>query len=369
MTEPRQDRGFALLLIFAIAGAAAIMLYMELPRAVFESARAKEDILVERGEQYKLAIRRFYTKNRKYPQSMDELEQLNGTRFLRRRYKDPLTGEDEWRLIHIGPAGFLDSKLFPLNQQEQKEVRQSSISEGYQVGGGNAPMGTEEKGIQDVALRQRASDQNPQKFPGQEDGAEEKDLNQPPDPNHPDSTNQNASNNQSPNQNQNPNQFNPNQNGQTGSPNQPGSATGNQPGSNPALGMIQNLLTRPRQPQTPGSPGVSGGVGPMGGTQATANAQQNTFVGGIAGVASKYEGEGIKLINDRSRIDEWEFLFDYRQQTQMGTGQNNLPNGQKPGGNPGRPGPGNTGNPFPSNPGSGFGSGGPPNLGPGSNRR
>ena len=101
----RQDRGFALLVVLAMAAAVALLLYKELPRAVFESQRTKEDMLVERGEEYKTGIRRYYAKFRRPPATMDELESSNGIRFLRRRYKDPFTGKDEWKLIKIDGAG------------------------------------------------------------------------------------------------------------------------------------------------------------------------------------------------------------------------------------------------------------------------
>src|SRR6478736_398072 len=96
----KQEGGFALLLIFVFAAGIAIALYMELPRAVFESARTKQDMLTERGEQFKIAIRRYYAKTRMFPTSLDQLENTNGVRFLRRKYVDPMTGKDEWRLIH-----------------------------------------------------------------------------------------------------------------------------------------------------------------------------------------------------------------------------------------------------------------------------
>ena len=35
-----------------------------------------------------------------------------------------------------------------------------------------------------------------------------------------------------------------------------------------------------------------------------------TIGGGIAGVASKYEAEGIMVINQRTKINEWEYIFD-----------------------------------------------------------
>jgi hypothetical protein len=40
------------------------------------------------------------------------------------------------------------------------------------------------------------------------------------------------------------------------------------------------------------------------------NMPGTTLGGGIAGVASKFEAEGIMVINDRTAINEWEFIFD-----------------------------------------------------------
>jgi hypothetical protein len=92
----------------------------------------------------------------------------------------------------------------------------------------------------------------------------------------------------------------------------------NSPGAQSnAASMINNLLTTPRPGGMPSAmPG-------------------STVGGGIAGVASKYEAEGIMVVNDRTKINEWEFIFDtskYRpppnplsgpaampQQQQMGT--------------------------------------------------
>src|SRR5207248_6151939 len=41
---------------------------------------------------------------RRYPTSLDQLENTNNVRFLRKRYTDPITGKDQWRLIHFGEA-------------------------------------------------------------------------------------------------------------------------------------------------------------------------------------------------------------------------------------------------------------------------
>src|SRR5947199_5380824 len=119
-----QQRGFAMLLVFVMAAAVAITLYKELPRVAFEAQRNKEQLLIERGEQYSRAIQLYVRKWKKYPATIEELEQTNQIRFLRKRYIDPMTGKGEWRLVHVGPGGvFLDSLVHKppsLNKDEQK---------------------------------------------------------------------------------------------------------------------------------------------------------------------------------------------------------------------------------------------------------
>src|SRR5579871_5887696 len=107
----RGESGYALLLVFLMAACIAISLYMEMPRVAFESQRTKEQLLIDRGEQYKRAIQLFYRKNKRFPATMEELEKFQEIRFLRQRYKDPMTGKDEWRLIHVGPGGQLTDSL------------------------------------------------------------------------------------------------------------------------------------------------------------------------------------------------------------------------------------------------------------------
>ena len=105
----RPERGFALLVIFLIAAAVAFTMYQELPRAAFESARDKEQLLMDRGNQYKRAIQVFYAENKRYPAELKDLESGNNKRYLRRRYIDPMTGRDEWRLIHTNGSFLTDS--------------------------------------------------------------------------------------------------------------------------------------------------------------------------------------------------------------------------------------------------------------------
>jgi hypothetical protein len=80
----------------------------------------------------------------------------------------------------------------------------------------------------------------------------------------------------------------------------PGSLPG-QPaaGTNPALELIRNMLT------TPNPRGLAA-------IQVATGNQQSTGVAGIAGVASKREAEGIMVYNDKTKYNEWEFLYDAR---------------------------------------------------------
>ena len=103
------ERGFALLLIFLLASMIAIGLYLEMPRVALESQRQKEQLLIERGEQYKRAIQVFVRTNGRYPGKIEDLENFNNRRFLRHRFVDPMTGKAEWRLIHINGGIFIDS--------------------------------------------------------------------------------------------------------------------------------------------------------------------------------------------------------------------------------------------------------------------
>ena len=106
-----------------MAAVIAISLYMEIPRIAFEAQRQKEQLLIERGEQYKRAIQVFYTTNKRYPARIEELENLNNRRFLRRRYIDPMTGKDEWRLVHIQNGVLTDS--VDTKKKDDKDEEQS----------------------------------------------------------------------------------------------------------------------------------------------------------------------------------------------------------------------------------------------------
>ena len=85
------------LMLIAMAAAA--------PRIAQQIKRQREEDLVHIGKDYATAIKRFVHKNGgRYPTSIEQLENTNHVRFLRKQYKDPTTGENNWRLVRAGEA-------------------------------------------------------------------------------------------------------------------------------------------------------------------------------------------------------------------------------------------------------------------------
>ena len=71
------------------------------PSITFDIKRDREEEMIHRGVQYSRAIRAYYKKFQRYPTKIEDLESSNNQRFLRKRYKDPITGKD-FKLLHFG---------------------------------------------------------------------------------------------------------------------------------------------------------------------------------------------------------------------------------------------------------------------------
>jgi hypothetical protein len=125
----QNQRGFALLLVFLMASAVALMLYMQVPREAFESERDKEQMLIDRGNQYKRAIYLYYiSNNQQWPTKLDDLENTNNHRYLRERFVDPYTGKADWRLIHTNGAFLTDSLVTPPPAQGAPGVQGGALA-------------------------------------------------------------------------------------------------------------------------------------------------------------------------------------------------------------------------------------------------
>jgi hypothetical protein len=158
---------------------------------------------------------------------------------------------------------------------------------------------------------------------------------------------------------QNPNAGMPQQAGGGGY--NPGGPAGGMGNNSAAVGMINQILRNPAAP--PGGFGNS--------------AFGNSSQGGIAGFASKFKGPSIKIYKERQKYQEWEFVYDIKDDPYLkqrapagGIGPNNNGLGSSSSGGLGGTGfgnstgngpgglggaPGNTGSTPPPNPNTGVG--------------
>jgi type II secretory pathway pseudopilin PulG len=107
-----RQRGYVLLAVLLLLALILLVTMTAAPRLAQQIRRDREQELIHRGTQYARAIKHYYKKFGHYPASLQQLEDTNHLRFLRRRYKDPMTEKGEWRLIHVGEAKVVPKGAF-----------------------------------------------------------------------------------------------------------------------------------------------------------------------------------------------------------------------------------------------------------------
>jgi len=172
MKKRRRDAGFSLAALIFFATAASILAAAAVPAYQMQAKREREKELIFRGEEYTRAIQKYQRKFGVYPGSIDQLVQTNGLRFLRRAYKDPITGKD-FRLIRINPDGSLSgSKLFAQNVNPQSLFGNTQIfgqQPGAQQPGAQQPQQpTQPQGGQQLPQQPLPFGQQPQGSFGQQ---------------------------------------------------------------------------------------------------------------------------------------------------------------------------------------------------------
>ena len=341
-----RQNGFVLLALLATSAILLVTLAMAIPQMANQSQRIREEQLIDYGEQYQRAITLYFRKHQKYPERIADLEDTNGVRYLRKRYKDPFSESDEWRFILMGRDGkFKNSLLYDLSREGDalsdpsqawdasstsvRSTTESSIAPRYSQPGAIQPTtipDLRQTSAPDLTIRQRYSQGFG--FPGEEQIL----ALQPTDRNPPDYSRMLPS--------MVPMNENQLTNGVRG-------ATPAQQGLRQASGiqqMIQQSL--PRLPQRPGQPGVdlqaagspaaatiqnlmttprSETGGPAGLIPNPQTGPTASFPEGIAGIASKSENSGIRIYNGREQYNEWEFVYDYRKDNKLKSAASRLP--------------------------------------------
>jgi type II secretory pathway pseudopilin PulG len=250
----------SLMLIFALM---AVALLAVLPSMKQQMQRDREDELRHRGTMYMRAIQRFYKKVGRYPTSFEELEQSNHIRYLRKRYKDPMSWDSQ---------AHKERDFKPLHMQDVMLNNGPVLGQG--PGGTPAPGGFPTPGG------------SPSPFPGPggspNGGGFQNTFGQ---------TNQQGGT-PSPSQDQ---ANNPGNTDSSGSSN-PGNAQGNSGSNSSGSSNPNNPAGTPKPGSGTGAPGPSGQV--FGG-------------GAIVGVASTNKKvKAIHEFNKKSHYTDWYFIYD-----------------------------------------------------------
>ncbi len=99
-----REEGYILLTMLLVVALMAILALTVITEMKFTMKRDQEQEMIHRGVQYSRAVRAYYKKFGRYPTRLEDLDNTNNLRFLRKHYKDPITGQD-FRLLHFGEQG------------------------------------------------------------------------------------------------------------------------------------------------------------------------------------------------------------------------------------------------------------------------
>jgi type II secretory pathway pseudopilin PulG len=268
------EEGYILVAVMFMLALLVIAMSVAAPRIAKSIQRERELETMRRGKQYVRAIKLYYRKFRAYPPNVDALVKTNDIRFLRKKYIDPTTGKDEWKIIHVG-----EQKTQTLGFFGQPLVGGNS--------GGLTPIGTGPQGANgQTGLSPIGGFGSSSSNSGFSSGTTD----------------------------------NGNGNGTTGNPTDPSSGAN---GASGTSGTGQN-----------GTGGATGGTGTTG---SFGNGQTFGGIG-IMGVSPNNPKQSILVYKKKNHYNEWEFLYDpISEQTMQGgnAGTIGTPVGNSPIGTPG----------------------------------
>jgi hypothetical protein len=266
-----RDGGAMLLAVLFMMAIMVITALAVAPAIIQQAKRDREEEMIHRGTEYARAIKKYYKKYGRYPANLEQLENTNNIRFVRKRFKDPLVKDGQWKLLRygdiqslVGGAGFIAPGVGglqpnqpganPLNSAGPQPANQSFISS---QGANTAPPGAQLAPQQQIGLIGNQVQSNAQ-------------------------TGGNSS--------------------------LPGGGAQPQSGSSLSPGSGQNgTSTDQSQNQNQGSSGQTGTNNSIFGNTGVAG---QTFGGGaIVGVASKSKDPTIRIYNKKKTYDEWQFIY------------------------------------------------------------
>jgi len=101
------QRGYMLITLMLIVALAAMAMLAVLPDISQQIKRDREEEMIHRGTQYMRAIQHYYKRMGRYPTRIEDLQNTNNMRFIRKAYTDPVnrdpqTGKErEFKLLHL----------------------------------------------------------------------------------------------------------------------------------------------------------------------------------------------------------------------------------------------------------------------------
>jgi type II secretory pathway pseudopilin PulG len=115
-----REKGYVLLTLLLVVALMAVLAIGVIIPIKFEMQRDQEQEMIHRGVQYSRAIRSYYKKFGRYPTRLEDLDNTNHLRYLRKHYKDPLNKNQDFKLLHYGDQGV-------------------TLGGGFSIGGGSIP--------------------------------------------------------------------------------------------------------------------------------------------------------------------------------------------------------------------------------------
>jgi type II secretory pathway pseudopilin PulG len=274
-----REEGYILLTMLLVVALMAIMALVVITEMKFTMQRDQEAEMIHRGVQYSRAIRAYYKKFGRYPTRLEDLDNTNNMRYLRKHYKDPVTGKD-FRLLHFGEQGVTVG------------------SGGLSFGGGNIPGANPVGGA-------NGSSPNGSAFGGSSSGGSSFGNSSSSFGNSTFGNSGNSGVNSNGVFAQNSG-FGGNSNSAFGGNSNNSAPNSNPPGPNSTNGT--DPATASANPQDPNSAKSDATGNQSSGTQSSG---QQTFGGGpIVGVASISKKTTIREFNKKKKYNEWQFVYD-----------------------------------------------------------
>jgi type II secretory pathway pseudopilin PulG len=243
--SPIRQRGYMLITLMLAMALIAIALLAVLPSVKQQIIRDREDEMRHRGTAYMRAIQHFYKKFGRYPSRVEELEDTNNMRFIRKRYTDPLTHdpvsgkEKDFKFLHQQDISLNSGIVLPGQTPGLSGIPGQNGAQGQtgvqgQIQAGLAALSSQTGGVQPTLT-------------------------------------QNASGNDA----------------ETTDPNSPGGAGGANPSSSPFSSSSSSSSSNSGS----GFNGPTFGGGP------------------ILGVSSTSKAKSIRIFNDKNHYNDWLFVY------------------------------------------------------------